>query len=152
LPSSSCERKVMIPIEEIWNFISDMNNWAPLVPGYKTHTMINNEQSIWVCKGDIGAIQKTVQLTIFITEWRQPEKVAFTLSNTSKQLVGQGYFQAEKLCNKQTKIIGSLTITVKGLSGKIINSALRAILPKIIANFTDTVIKQIQEKKPAVMQ
>ncbi len=30
-------------IEDIWRFISDLNNWAPLVPGYEQHKMIDHK-------------------------------------------------------------------------------------------------------------
>ncbi len=151
LPSGICERQVNIPIENIWRFVSDMNNWAPLVPGYQEHRIINMKQSIWICKGDLGIIQKTVRLSIWITEWKRPTKVAFTLSSGNEQVMGNGYFQAVKISKDNTKMIGSLTITAKGIKGTMINSVLRPFIPKATADLTDAVIRQIQKKETVVM-
>ncbi len=152
LPSSICERKVDIPIEEIWDFVNDINNWASLVPGYQQHTMINAKQSIWICKGDIGFMEKSVRLSLSVTEWQNPNKIAFTLASTNNHVKGSGYFQAHKLAENQTKMTGSLSITAKGIAGSMINSCLRPFLSKVTADFTDNVIEHIQTRRSAVMQ
>ncbi|MBU8565838.1 CoxG family protein [Virgibacillus pantothenticus] len=149
MPNTICKRNITMNIEDIWRFISDLNNWAPLVPGYEQHKMIDHKKSIWVCRGKVGAIQKTVHLTVTITEWTEPNKIAFTLSSSNKQLTGKGTVCANKLSNSETIIICSLTITAKGLAGKMVNGSLRAFLPKLTSHFIDNMIHQMQTKKPS---
>ncbi|WP_412850212.1 hypothetical protein [Brevibacillus invocatus] len=51
----------------IWEFVSVMDKWAPLVPGYISHEIINDRQSTWTFMGDIGIMKKKVSLKIDIT-------------------------------------------------------------------------------------
>ena len=53
MPSEIQHVELDIPIEVIWDFIRDDNNWAPLVPGYIQHEKLNDRQIIWEFCGDI---------------------------------------------------------------------------------------------------
>ena len=37
MPSGTHVTELDIPIDKVWDFVSDMNRWAPLVPGYIEH-------------------------------------------------------------------------------------------------------------------
>ncbi|WP_309545309.1 SRPBCC family protein [Virgibacillus dokdonensis] len=58
MPSGTKEMTLQAPIEQVWDFVSDMNHWAPLVPGYIDHEIINDTESTWKFKGDLGIVQK----------------------------------------------------------------------------------------------
>ena len=32
---------VDIPLGELWDFVKDLNNWAPMVKGYQGHEFLN---------------------------------------------------------------------------------------------------------------
>ncbi|WP_430790628.1 CoxG family protein [Virgibacillus flavescens] len=145
MPSGKHQRNIDIPIENVWNFVSDMNNWAPLVPGYVEHKILNEKQSTWKFKGDLGIVKKTVKLKIDITEWNEPTTVRFKLTGLNENFKGDGYFEAEKLSETNTNMTGSLTINAKGLSGPLINSVLKSYVPKTATDFTDAVADKIIE-------
>jgi len=137
MPSGIHEMKVDLPIEKVWSFISDMDNWAPLVPGYLEHDILNDRQSTWKFIGEIGVVQKTVHLKIDIIKWQEPSKVTFNLSGLNENFKGNGYFEAQVIDERQTEITGYLDITAKGLMGPMINSVLKSLVPKTTKDLTE---------------
>lgn len=137
MPSGIHEMKVDLPIEIVWSFISNMDNWAPLVPGYLEHDILNDKQSTWKFIGEVGVVQKTVHLKIDITTWQAPSKVTFNLAGLNENFKGSGYFEARVVDERQTEITGYLDITAKGLLGPMINSVLKSLLPKTTKELTE---------------
>ena len=88
MPSGTHTTELDLPIEKVWDFVKDMDRWAPLVPGYIEHEIINDKQSTWTFKGDIGIMQKTVKLQIDITEWTEPSLVTFDLTGLNAREFG----------------------------------------------------------------
>src|SRR5699024_5769402 len=74
-----------IPRKTIWNFIKDMDHWAPLVPGYIAHHIRDEKQSTWKFNGDLGFIQKKIELRVDITEWKEPSLVTFQLKGLNEK-------------------------------------------------------------------
>lgn len=141
------EIELDLPIHSIWNFVSDINNWAPLVPGYQEHQIINKKESIWKLHGDLGKIERTVQVKILITEWTAPSVIHFELSNSSQTFVGNGFFKATSLTTKRTKMTGCLNVKIKGKLKPVINPILTTIVPKVGKNFTERVAKKLMERE-----
>ncbi len=50
--------EVPVEIENVWDFVSNMEKWAKLVPGYSAHTMIDDKNSTWTFKGNVGVLKK----------------------------------------------------------------------------------------------
>lgn len=134
-----------IPIEKVWSFVSDMNHWAPLVRGYLDHSILNDRQSTWEFKGNVGIVQKTIRLKIDITEWLEPTKVVFNLTGLNENFTGNGYFVARSLGGRQTEITGFLEITANGLMGPMINSVLKSFIPKTTKELTEAIVHKIIE-------
>lgn len=104
MPNGTHTVEIPVPIEKIWEFVADMNKWAPLVPGYIEHELLSERQSTWKFKGDLGFMKKTVKLQIDIQEWIEPTKVTFDLKGLSDNFNGGGYFEAEKIDDQSTKM------------------------------------------------
>lgn len=145
MPAGTHTVELDVGIEQIWEFVSDMDKWAPLVPGYIEHEIINENQSTWTFKGDIGIMQKTVKLQIDITEWREPTKVTFDLTGLNENFAGDGYFEAEAIDDNKTKMTGNLDITAKGMMGPMINTILKNFVPKTAEQLTEAVAGKINE-------
>lgn len=145
MPEGKHSIDINVPIERVWEFVSSINNWAPLVPGYITHEIINENESTWEFKGDLGFMKKTVKLKVDITEWREPNLVTFNLTGTSDNFKGDGYFEAEKIDDISTKMTGSLNITAGGAMGPMINSILKSFVPKTAEELTTAVANEIVE-------
>ncbi len=78
------------PIDEVWDFVQDMNNWAPFMTGYQGHEELNDKESVWTLKGDVGVLARTVKLKANITDWSGPERVEFTLEGLNETVDGGG--------------------------------------------------------------
>ncbi len=76
--------------EKVWEFVRDMNNWAPFLTGYQHHEIESETDSIWTLKGDVGVLSRTVRLKAHVTEWNGPERVAFTLTGLDEVVEGGG--------------------------------------------------------------
>lgn len=137
MPNGIHEMKVDLPIKKVWSFISNMDNWAPLVPGYLKHDILNDRESTWKFIGEIGVVQKTVHLKIDITKWQAPSKVTFNLTGLNENFKGYGYFEAQAIDERQTGITGCLNITARGLMGPMINPVLKSLVPRTTKELTE---------------
>jgi len=79
--------------DDIWAFVKDMNNWAPFLTGYQRHEIQSDTDSVWWLKGDVGILSRTVQFQAHVTEWRGPERVAFTLTGVNEEVEGGGVLE-----------------------------------------------------------
>ena len=82
-----------LPIETIWDFVKEMDNWADLVTGYQSHEKQSDEDSTWVLKGDLGPMSRMLKLQVHITEWSGPERVTFELKGINELMDGHGTFE-----------------------------------------------------------
>ncbi|MED4399938.1 CoxG family protein [Metabacillus fastidiosus] len=145
MPSYTYEVKVSAPIHSVWSFVSDINNWAPLVPGYIEHEILDDKASTWKFKADMGIIKKKVHLRVDITNWMEPSEVTFNLTGINEKFSGEGYFKARQLQNSQTIMTGYLSITAEGTMAKMVNSMLKTSLPEMTMELTEAVAKKIEE-------
>jgi hypothetical protein len=90
MPEVEHTTSMNLPREEIWEFVKDMNNWAPFLTGYQKHEILNETDSIWTLKGDVGILSRVVRLRAHVTEWNGPERVAFTLTGLNELVEGGG--------------------------------------------------------------
>ncbi|MGJ9459772.1 CoxG family protein [Oceanobacillus sp. CF4.6] len=145
MPGGSHSVQVDCPIETVWTFVRDINNWAPLVPGYIEHQIINDKQSTWKFVSDIGIIKRTLHMEVDIINWQEPTKVTFNLKGINEKFTGSGYFEAERITESRTKITGYLDIKASGLRGRAINPALKSVIPKTATQLTAAVSNDIQK-------
>ncbi|WP_156857133.1 CoxG family protein [Oceanobacillus sp. AG] len=145
MPNGSHQTQLDLPIERVWGFVSSINNWAPLVPGYINHELINDSESTWEFEGDLGFMKKKIKLKVDITEWRAPNLVTFNLSGLSENFSGDGYFDAEKIDENSTKMTGYLDITAHGAMSPMINKILKKFVPKTTEKLTISVANRMKE-------
>ena len=92
MPEVEYATKMNLEPEAIWDFVKDMNNWAPFLTGYQSHEIVSDTESIWTLKGDVGILVRSVRMKVLITEWNGPEKVSFTLTGLNEEMEGGGTF------------------------------------------------------------
>lgn len=143
MPHGKHQMKLDIPIDQVWSFISDMNNWAPLVPGYMEHNILNDKQSTWKFQGDLGFVKKTINLKINITRWQEPTKITFNLMGVDTNFKGDGYFEATSVSKQLTKVTGFLNITAKGLKGPMMNTVLKSFVPNTTKQLTEAIAQKM---------
>ena len=85
-----------LPIETIWEFVRDLDNWAAFVTGYQTHTVHGEADSEWTLKGDVGVLVRTLEFRVHVTEWAGPERVRFSLEGLNEEMSGEGSFHIDR--------------------------------------------------------
>ncbi|MBW8347859.1 SRPBCC family protein [Bacillus sp. IITD106] len=145
MPSGMHQVEVDLPIHKVWIFVKDMDNWAPLIPGYIQHRKFTNRQSIWKFYSDIGIIKKKTSLMVTIKEWIKPTKVTFDLKGESGKLSGGGYYLAEEIGKNKTRITGFLHITAKGAMGRMVNEVLKSYVPKVTEEMATAIAAKLEE-------
>jgi carbon monoxide dehydrogenase subunit G len=81
-----------LPVETIWDFVREIDNWAAYMTGYQSHEKENADDSVWVLKGDVGAMTRTLKFRVHVSEWAGPERVTFELEGLNEQMSGDGEF------------------------------------------------------------
>jgi carbon monoxide dehydrogenase subunit G len=145
MPSGIHQVEVQLPIENVWDFVKDMDNWAPLVPGYLNHQKFNEKRSTWEFKSDIGIMKKKVSLMIDIIEWNEPNLVTFNLKGINEKFTGHGYFKAEEVGAHVTCMTGYLEIVAEGAMGSIVNNILKTSIPKTAEDMAQAISGRLEE-------
>ncbi|GHH98421.1 CoxG family protein [Neobacillus kokaensis] len=147
MPSGMHQVELEFPIDEIWNFVKDMDNWAPLVPNYIHHQKITDHQSTWEFKSDIGILKKKISLMIDIKEWLEPTRISFELIGKSEKYGGTGYFEAKAINLNRTKLTGFLEVNAIGKMANTVNSKLETALPKAVEEMAIAISAKLGELK-----
>ncbi|MFC0273710.1 CoxG family protein [Metabacillus herbersteinensis] len=145
MPNYAHKVSIDLPIQSVWSFVSVMDHWAPLVPGYMNHEIINEKESTWKFKSDLGVMKKKVHLKVEIISWEEPTKVTFNLTGINEKFVGSGYFEAQAIDSKNTVVTGCLDITAEGTISKMVNSILNKNLPEMTKELTEAVAAKARE-------
>jgi len=111
-----------LPIGSIWDFVREMDHWAPWVAGYQSHTKQSETESVWILKGDVGVLARTVKFQVTITEWAGPERVSFALRGLNEPMQGSGAFVMET-CDKGAP--PTLTAPREGLLARLLTAIAR---------------------------
>jgi carbon monoxide dehydrogenase subunit G len=130
MPVGMHEITMSVPIKEVWEFVKDMDNWAPLLPGYISHEKKSEQQSNWTFKENVGILKKKISLQVTIKEWIEPTRVTFDLKGINENMTGHGYFTAEALDQNRTKMTGYLEMTAEGALAPVMNAVMKTSLPK----------------------
>lgn len=92
MPEAEYTTTTRLPVETVWRFVEEMDNWGGFLRGYQQHTKLSREVSHWVLKGDVGAVSRTVEFEVCIEEWRAPSYVRFSLKGLNEAMEGGGEF------------------------------------------------------------
>jgi carbon monoxide dehydrogenase subunit G len=85
-----------LPLETVWEFVQEMDNWATFVRGYQSHEKQGEKDSIWLLKGDVGVLARTVKFKVHIDEWAPPARVVFSLEGVNEPMKGSGTFLLDR--------------------------------------------------------
>ena len=87
---------ISTPVENVWNYVSQIENWATMVPAYKEHEQIDEQKSIWTFEGNFKGFKKTVKMELDVTEFDEPSNIRFELKGLTENFTGSGKFTAEE--------------------------------------------------------
>jgi carbon monoxide dehydrogenase subunit G len=93
VPEAEYSTTAQLPVPVIWDFVREMDNWAPFLRGYQSHEKQSDDDSVWVLKGDVGMVTRTVKFQVHVDEWGEPSLVRFTLKGLNEPMEGGGEFR-----------------------------------------------------------
>ncbi len=93
MPETEYTTTAKLPVEVIWDFVKEMDNWAAFVTGYQSHEKQNENESLWALKGDVGVLARLLRFQVRVTEWAGPERVRFELEGLNEPMQGGGSFE-----------------------------------------------------------
>ena len=93
MPAVAIEKPTAASPATAWAFVAEMDHWAPLLTGYQRHEKIDATRSRWLVKGEIGGLSRTAEFEVTITQWVEPEHIAFTLEGLDEPFSGSGAFR-----------------------------------------------------------
>ncbi len=147
MPEVEHKTIVKAPLETVWNFVSEMDNWAPFLKGYQEHEVLNDNESIWTLKGDIGILCRIVQIKVIITEWREPDRVTFKLEGITERVTGNGTFLATpESPPENTELSFKLAIHAGGLIGPVANVLMKPMLKPVATNMANNIAESIEKR------
>ncbi|MGM9949354.1 MAG: CoxG family protein [Lysinibacillus sp.] len=140
---------VVVPatVENVWDFVSKIEQWATLVPAYKEHEQIDENKSVWTFEGSMKGLKKTVQMELNIIEFNGPNNIKFALVGLTDNFTGSGQFQAEEMADG-TKMIGTVEVNAGGISGAVLTPMIKMVLPKVTTRLTEKIARTIQSTVP----
>lgn len=145
MPSVTHVTTVSAPIDAVWDYIKDMSNWAPYLEGYQKHEEINDTESIWTLKGDVGVLCRTVKIKITITEWVEPQRVSFELDGITEKVTGGGTFLASGNSSDSTELHFDFEIKAGGLIGPVANVLMKPMLKPVAKNMGEKIKEAIEK-------
>ncbi len=135
---------VRAPVVDVWAFIKDFDNWAPFLIGYQSHEVVDETDSIWTIKGDVGILSRTVKLRIHITEWVEGERVSFALKGLTESVEGSGTFVAQP-DPEGCQLSFQLSLKAGGLSGPMVNVVMGPLLRPAASSLAEKIAKRVEE-------
>jgi carbon monoxide dehydrogenase subunit G len=112
-----------LPVQTVWEFVQEMDNWARFVVGYQSHEKQSETDSTWVLKGDVGMLARTVKFAVHIEEWNAPSRVSFSLDGLNEPMKGSGTFVLEPY--EDASLAVSAPPPAKGLVARILEGVAR---------------------------
>ena len=133
---------IAAPVEKVWDYVSQIENWATLVPAYKEHEQIDEQKSIWTFEGNFKGFTKTVKMELDITEFDEPSNIRFELKGLTENFTGSGKFTAEETAG-ETTMTGIIEVNAGGLTGAVLTPVIKMVLPKVTTRLTEKIARQI---------
>lgn len=146
MPQAIESGRVELNIEKMWDFIKDMGNWAPCMPGYVSFEEVNENESIWCLKGDVKIFKRKVNFDVTVTEREAPDRIAFTLEAKSEGIKGEGTYSAVAVGPDVTELRFLLNMEGTGMAKKVVNALMSKVLPRYCRELKENLIKVLESE------
>lgn len=135
---------IAAPIGAVWEHVSNISVWAPLMPGMQTVEMIDADHSRWVLKVGVGGLVRTVKVDVTVDRWAGPGEVDFTYALTSDPVRGSGTYRAVAQGAGETAIELHVKVEGSGPMAPMWETMGRPVLPQLAKAFASALKTQIE--------
>jgi carbon monoxide dehydrogenase subunit G len=140
------EQSILIdaPIGAVWNYVSDIRQWAAIFPGCRDCAVINEHDSRWTLKVGAGGLVRTVNVLVHVDEWNGPNNVNFTFKLEGDPVEGSGSYFAARKENSSTEITLKVCVSGTGSMAPMWEAMSKPLLPQLAKSFAGQLKVQIE--------
>jgi carbon monoxide dehydrogenase subunit G/ketosteroid isomerase-like protein len=132
-------------IDEVWNYVKDIEKWANLFPGCQECHVINDDESKWVIKVGAGGLIKTVNVLVTVENWNGPGGVNFAFKLENEPVIGGGIYTARATGKQETEISMGVRVEGSGSMAPMWEAVSKPLLPQLAKSFASKLKSEIEE-------
>jgi len=132
-------------IEDVWDYVRDIGNWARLFPGCQDCVIVDDHASRWTLKVGAGGMVRTVNVLVHVDRWDGPERVNFSFKLEKEPVVGSGVYTAVKRSGLETEITMAVQVAGSGQMAPMWEAMSGPLLPQMAKSFANRLKAGIEE-------
>ncbi len=132
-------------IDQVWEYVRDINRWALLFPGCREYEAIDDRRSRWVIKVGAGGLVKTVNVLVDVDRWDGPGSVEFSYRLETEPVTGSGSYLAVSQGGNATDIMLHLRVQGAGQAAPMWEALSRPLLPQMARSFANELKSEIEK-------
>jgi len=137
-------------LADVWNYVSDIQRWAALMPGMRECEVIDESDSKWTIKVGVGGLVRTVRVNVHVDQWDGPERVFFSYKLDGDPVQGGGTYVAKSIGPGQTEIVLKVRVEGGGPMAPMWEAMGKPLLPTLARGFANQLKESIEaEQAPA---
>lgn len=140
------------PIDIVWTYANDIRAWAKLMPGLQECDIIDDDNSCWTLKLAVGALVRTVKVSVHVDRWAGPNEVDFTYSLAGDPVEGGGTYRARGLGTGQTQIAFGVRVNGTGPMAPMWEAMGSPLLPKFARAFAEQFKAEVEQVNSSAAQ
>lgn len=133
------------PNEAVWGYARDIAGWAKLMPGLQDCEIIDEDDSRWTLKVGVGALVRTVTVSVHVDRWAGPGAVDFTYSLKGDPVKGAGTYRARSVSPGQTEIVLGVTVVGTGPMAPMWEAMGKPVLPQFARAFAEQFKAEVEQ-------
>jgi len=128
----------------IWNLMNDPVELGKCIPGCEEVIVINETDSRWKMKINVGVISRKIDAKAKVTHRVQPSDLEINLEGVDGDLSGQFIVTLASANPNVTSINFTANINARGPFQWIVNQVIRSQLDSFVDNFSHCISKKIE--------
>lgn len=133
------------PIEHVWGYVNDIRKWASLMPGCRSCTLINTDDSRWTLKVGVGGLVRTVNVLVHVDHWNAPEQVNFSYKLEGDPVAGGGSYIASRKSAHETEVKLRVCVQGGGPMSPMWEAMSKPLLPQLAKSFAGQLKAEIEK-------
>ena len=137
---------IAAPIDNVWEYVRDIDRWAMLLPGCRECNIVDDHHSRWTIKVGAGGLIKTVDVLVQVEHWNDgPERVNFSYKLASEPVVGSGCYSATTNASGATDIRLQLRVEGSGPMAPMWEAVCKPLFHPLASNFSEKLKAEIEQ-------
>ena len=132
-------------IDNVWDYVKDMQRWADIFPGCRECTVVDANESRWVIKVGVGGLVRTVNVHVNVAKWDGPGRVDFSYKLAAEPVVGSGSYHAVPKGPLETEVTLQVQVAGSGQMAPMWEAMCRPLLPQLAKSFGNALKSEIEQ-------